>query len=209
LDETIILDEDNSKLSALIKEAEPAIFDKFGFESSEKKYFIAGSARLYLYPGLIEVLNKLDDGFQTEPGDLDIVVPNKNDWGILYENLSKEGEVSDSNKKLLENYIYRPQLFGLTQMDIEAFDTWDPKRAGGDYKDVNVRKDAEILNNATQVNGYYYMSLYDVLDYKSQMSREKEMQIAKLIKKYIDGGYDQETLFKRITNIIKMRYGTN
>lgn len=207
LDETILLDEQNSKLNSLLNEADKVIFEKFDIDPSEKKYFIAGSARLYLYPGLIEVLNNIDKDFQMEIGDLDIVVPNKSDWEVLANNM--KGTDNPKFNELANKGIYRPNMIGLTNMDIEAFTVWDPSKAGGDYKDVNVRDGKTILNNASKVNGYYYMSIYDVIDYKSQMSREKEIQIANIINKYLktSGGDNREELFNRIGKIISARYG--
>jgi hypothetical protein len=205
LNNTLTLEEENSKLNSLLNEADKVIFDKFSIEPSEKKYFIAGSARLYLYPGLIDVLNRVDKGFQTEPGDLDVVVPNTNDWKVLANNM-KDIDNPKFNE-LANKGIYRPNMIGLTNMDIEAFTVWDPSKAGGDYKDVNVRNNKQILNDASLVNGYYFMSLYDVLDYKSQMSREKEIQIANIINKYLkSGSTNKDELFNRIGKIVGMRY---
>ena len=51
LEETILLEEGNNKLASLLSESDKLIFPAFGIDKGEKKYFIAGSARLYLYQG--------------------------------------------------------------------------------------------------------------------------------------------------------------
>ena len=60
LNETVLLEESNAKLSALLKESNGAIFENFNISPDNKKYFVAGSARLYLYPGLVEFINDED-----------------------------------------------------------------------------------------------------------------------------------------------------
>ena len=71
LDESLNLTEEinNSALLNLLQQAEETIFPRFGINSNEpNKYFIAGSARLHLYPQLSTILNDTI-------GDLDIVIP--------------------------------------------------------------------------------------------------------------------------------------
>ena len=64
----------------------------------------------------------------------------------------------------------------LVDTDIEAFTTWDPSRAKG-AKDMSVRDQNQILKDAVNVGGHYYMNIYDVFDYKSKLNRDKEKQI--------------------------------
>ena len=216
--ETVLLEEGNGKLEALIKEADKVIFKNFGIDPSEKKYFIAGSARLYLYPGLVDFINNVSDKAEetngpqppktpTEPGDLDIVIPGKEDWNNLKNNLSGKVDMekfeSNFNKR-----IFRPNELGLTQMDIEAFDEWAPQRAGGEYADTKVDDTRKILNRATEFNGYYFMNMYDIINYKFQMGRAKELKIAQLINDFLKRrkNRSKEDLFNIISRIIRMRY---
>lgn len=152
-------------LTKLIRAADTLIFEKFKIKPSDKVYFIAGSARLYVHQELRDLF-KL-----TQPvGDLDIVIPNKETWvnAGLGEYYEKGG-------------IYRPDANGL---DIEVFDIWDPSKAGGDYANVRVRSTQEIMSDVNAVNGYYFMSLYDVIDYKISLNRDKEKEVVELIGKY-------------------------
>lgn len=216
--ETVLLEEGNGKLGALIKEADKVVFKNFGIDPSEKKYFIAGSARLYLYPGLVDFINDLAEKVEkqygpqppktpSEPGDLDIVIPGKEDWNTLKNNLSGKVDMenfeSNFNKK-----IFRPNELGLTQMDIEAFDEWAPQRAGGQFSNTKVSSTKDILNRATAFNGYYFMNMYDIINYKFQMGRGKDLKIAELIMNYMrrKEGRSKEDLFKIISRIIRMRY---
>ena len=212
LQETMILDEANNKLMRLIKESDNVLFKAFGINPSDKKYFISGSGRLYMYDGLPEFINKISEQFggkemPLEPGDLDVVVPNKENWETLKLNLNNKVDMDKFNSNY-DKGIYRPQELGLTQMDIEAFDEWAPQRAGGDYTDTKVDDTETILNRATELNGYYFMSLYDVISYKYQMGREKEKRIADLINDFLKRreGRSKEQLFNIIARIIKMRY---
>ena len=127
--ETVLLEEGNAKLGALLEESKDVVFENFGIDTGDKKYFIAGSARLYLYPGLVELINELSSEISeekmvkipSEPGDLDIVIPlNPKLWGTLKNNVSDKVD-EDSFNDNLEKGIFRPQELGLTQMDIEVF----------------------------------------------------------------------------------------
>jgi len=214
LGETIILDEGNDKLMGLINEANDTLFKPFGIDPSEKKYFISGSARLYLYDGLPEFINNISKKFggaeiPAEPGDLDVVIPNRKQWVTLKSNLNGKVDSSKLNSQL-NNFIYRPQELGISEKDIEAFDVWDPARAGGDYADTKVDDTDTILNRATEFNGYYFMSLYDVIAYKYQMGREKEKRIADLINDFLKRreGRSKEQLFNVIARVIKMRFAS-
>jgi hypothetical protein len=184
LEEELQIDEAiDSGLSKLLSQANKIVFDKFGIRPSEKKYFIAGSARLYLYPELRDAF-----GLSGGIGDLDIVIPDKNLW-------VKAG----MNKELEAGGIYRPTSDG----SIEAFTEWNPAKAGGQYKDTQVRSTEEILQNATPVGGYYYMSFMDIMDYKTKLGREKEKEVVDLISKYRQGSFkDKREFLKQIINSI-------
>jgi hypothetical protein len=177
LEEDLLIDEGTSGLENLIGKANEIIFKKFRINPSERKYCIVGSARLYLYPELREAF-----GLSGTIGDLDIVIPNKQDWinAGLEEEWNKDG-------------IYRPTDDG----SIEAFNVWAPQRAGGQYADVNVRSTEEIIKAATSINGYYFMAFEDIVDYKTAMSRDKEQDIVNLIKKYQQSGSSDRKGFLR------------
>lgn len=183
LEEELILDEGTSGLENLIAQANELVFKKFQINPKERKYCIVGSARLYLYPSLREAF-----GLTGTIGDLDIVIPNKEDWikAGLEENWNKGG-------------IYRPTKDG----SVEVFNVWDPSRAGGQYADVKVRSTEEVIRDATLINGYYFMSLYDIIDYKMSMNRNKEQDIVKLIKKYQESGVNnRKGLLRKMAQII-------
>ena len=130
LEEDLQLDEAiDPGLSKLLGEANKIVFEKFGIRKSDKVYFIAGSARLYLYP-------ELRDAFKLKGsiGDLDIVIPDKEIW-------KKAG----LEKELQAGGIYRPTSDG----SIEVFTEWNPAKAGGQYADTQVRSTEEILQSAT------------------------------------------------------------
>lgn len=163
-----------AQMSLYLQEANKVIFDKFNIKPNSEKgtYFIAGSARFYLYPELVVEMVKLDPTFPTLMGDLDIVIPNPEIW--------KNAGLG----KFLETGIYRP----LSEKNIEAFTVWDPSKAGGAYANVEVRSQSDIIASSELDFGYWFMGLEDVLDYKGQMGRTKEKPIADLINKHEQGG---------------------
>ena len=214
--ETVLLEEGNAKLDALLEESKDVVFENFGIDTGDKKYFIAGSARLYLYPGLVELINDLSSEISeekmvkipSEPGDLDIVIPlNPKLWGTLKNNVSDKVD-EDSFNDNLKKGIFRPQELGLTQMDIEVFKEWDPSKAGGEYASTEVDPQKKIFSRASKFNGYYFMSMFDVINYKFQLGREKEIRIAKIINNYIDKRENRtkEDLFKILSRVIRMRF---
>lgn len=178
LEEDLQLDEAiDPGLSKLLGEANEIVFEKFKIDPLEKKYFIAGSARLYLYP-------ELRDAFELKEsiGDLDIVIPDKELW-------KKAG----LENELKEGGIYRPTSDG----SIEVFTEWNPAKAGKQYADTKVAPTEEILQSATPVGGYYYMSFIDIMDYKTQLSRKKEKKVVELIEKYREGSIKDKREFLR------------
>ncbi len=220
LNETTLLEEGANSLTELIDGADKYIFPAFEIKASEaNRYFIAGSARLYLYPGLVEFINKITqetggDEISTTPGDLDIIVLDKSGaWETLKNNMQGKNVDMEHFNRDFSQGIYRPggpKGLGFTEMDIEAFDKWLPQKAGGQYQDVNVGNTEEIAARATEFNGYYFMSLYDVINYKFSLGRAKEKKIAELIQSYIDKdtkGRTKEQLFSIIARIIKMNVG--
>lgn len=184
LEENSQLDETTDpELTKLLGGANKLIFEKFGIKPSEKKYFIAGSARLYLYPELRDVFN-----LKGSIGDLDVVIPDRNIW-------KKAG----MEKELQAGGIYRPTSDG----SIEVFTEWDPAKAGGQYADTKVRSTDEILQSASPVGGYNYMSFFDIMDYKTKLGREKEKEVVDLIGKYRQGSFkDKREFLRRIIDTI-------
>ena len=157
----------DSGLTDLLAKSNSIIFDKFQVDPKDKVYSIVGSARLYLYPTLREAF-----GLTGTIGDLDMVFPREQDWfnAGLEDNWKKDG-------------LYRPTDDG----SIEAFNVWDPSRAGGAYADVKVRPTAQVINDSTLINGYYFMSLEDIMDYKTSLNRDKEKDVVELINQYQKG----------------------
>lgn len=180
LEEELQLDENvDAGLASLLKEADKIVFEKFGIDHTKPgTYFIAGSARLYLFPELREIFN-----LKGTLGDLDIIIPDKNLWikAGLKNELSKGG-------------IYRPTSDG----SIEVFTEWNPSKAGGAYADTQVRSTAEIMRSSNSIGGYYYMSLADVIDYKVKLGRDKEQEVVSLVKQYLNGDIKDKKEFLRL-----------
>ncbi len=182
LDESMVSGYDPG-LNQLLDKAQTIIFDKFGIEPKDKQYFIAGSARLFIFPKLKEAF-----GLTGNIGDLDIVIPDKQLW--INAGLENEWNA---------NGIYRPTSDG----SIEAFNIWDPSKAGGSYADVKVRSTQQVLNDCSFINGYWFMSLMDVMDYKTSLNRDKEKQVVELIEKYrLSNTIDKQLFLRNIIRII-------
>lgn len=170
---------EDAGLSSLLGEANQVVFKTFNINPKERVYFIAGSARLYLHP-------ELRDYFGLKPiGDLDIIVPEEQLW-------VNAGLTNAWNN----NGIYRPTN------EIEVFNLWLPAKAGGQYADTQVRDTKTILASATFVNGYYFMPIRDIVDYKLKLSREKEAVVVNLVTKYMKGGQDKMDILKNIISLI-------
>jgi len=153
----------------LLNSAKELVFSKFKIKPEQRVYFIAGSARLYLYPDLIAELNKRDPvNFKPHVGDLDIIIPNH----MLWRNAGLEKELNSGG-------IYRP-----TGDDtIEVFDEWRPDKVKG-FENSDFRTQTEIIKDLQFIDGYWFMNLKDVLDYKNVLSRPKEAELSNLIKHY-------------------------
>ncbi len=177
LSEDLLSEVDTAGIEPLLRRADELIFKKFRILPNNRSYFIAGSARLYLYPKLREAF-----GLEGTIGDLDLVIPNEEIWinAGLQDELNKGG-------------IYRPTQDG----SVEAFTVWDPSKAGGSYADVRVRSTSEILADADEINGYFYMSMADVADYKTKLSREKEQEVVNLINQYKESNTEDKHSFLR------------
>jgi hypothetical protein len=163
----------DSRLAKLLDKAEDTVFKPFGIKPSEPKYFIAGSARLYLYPQLQELI-------RLKPiGDLDMVVPNNVHWDDF-----KKHTTTFPNKWVDEDEIKLRRLTPTEEEDIEVFDKWLPKYDEEAARDFEVRPTEQIMKDAKQINGYYYMSLYDIMDYKLNLKRDKEKALVGILMKY-------------------------
>jgi len=177
-----LIHEADAGLTDLLTKSNEIIFDKFQVDPQDKVYSIVGSSRLYLFPTLREAF-----GLTGTIGDLDMVFPRKEDWikAGLEENWNKGG-------------LYRPTDDG----SIEAFNVWDPSKAGGAYADVKVRPTEQVIKDSTLINGYYFMSLEDIMDYKTSLNRDKEKDVVELIEKYAKSGVKNRKEF--IIRIIKL-----
>jgi hypothetical protein len=182
-EELSLTEASDSGLSDLLTKANELVFSKFKINPNEKAYFIGGSARLYLYPTLRDAF-----GLTHSIGDLDIIIPNKEHW--IQAGLENEYNT---------NGIYRPTEDG----SIEAFTVWAPNRVGGAYANAKVRPTNQILNDATLINGYYYMSLGDIVDYKTALNRDKEQDVIALVSQYQKSNVSNRSEFlRRIVKLI-------
>lgn len=173
----------DENLKRLLSQSQSLIFDKFQINPRDKQYFIGGSARLFLFPKLKEAFNLTGD-----IGDLDIIIPNKQLW--YNAGLEREWNA---------NGIYRPTSDG----SIEVFNIWDPSKAGGAYANVQVRSTNEIMNSSSFINGYWFMSLTDVMDYKTSLNRDKEKEVVELIDKYrVSNEIDKQTFLRKMISVI-------
>jgi hypothetical protein len=196
IENNLQLSEDNSNadLQSLLEKANDIIFPRFGISPSDRyKYFIAGSARLHLYPELSSILND-------KIGDLDIVVPGEEEWKHL-ENYLIDNDIP-YNKEDLKKGIYRPE----EDDRIEAFKKWDPSKTDpSKFKDTDFSSTETILktSNRKPVNGYYFMTLYDIVDYKMKLNRKKEEAVTELLIQYIgaNGEEEKQTIKQKILNL--------
>jgi hypothetical protein len=175
----------SSGLTALLNEAKIKVFDKYKINPETRTYFLAGSARLYLYPKVQEVMN-------VKPiGDLDIVIPS---LPTITKELAKTSTTTDTttNKTSEPIKIIKPGEKVAITNEIEIFDKWDPTKAKPEgAKDFSVRSTNDILKDAKLVNGYYYMSLFDVMDYKLNLNRDKEKNLTIYLSNYLGASDEQ------------------
>tara|TARA_R110000803_G_C11980687_1_gene320714 strand:+ start:814 stop:1497 length:684 start_codon:yes stop_codon:yes gene_type:complete len=182
------------KLQGLLNDADTLVFEKFGLKPSDKVYFIAGSARLHLDPKLKKTFTLKGD-----IGDLDMVIPDKSIWERALEKgtLPKDEVTLDGAK----GYAYRPN----DNKVIEVFSVWNPAFGGDEYADTTVRTSKEIVNDAVEKGGYYFMSIGDVIDYKLKMNREKEKDVVELIDRFRNAPDTEENMehfFRKLVDII-------
>ena len=186
LEETLQLTESegNPALTNLLNKANKILFPRFGINpSDEGKYFIGGSARLHLYPEVAALLND-------RIGDLDIVIPGDKEWDYLVKYL--DHNKIPYNKEEVAQGIYRPEG---KEGPIEAFKKWDPAKVDPEkYEGTGFTSTEDILrtSNRQLVGGYYFMSLFDIIDYKVKLNRDKEVAITRLLGQYIDAGSEEE-----------------
>jgi hypothetical protein len=173
----------DSSLINLLNTANKTVFNKFNISPTDKEYFIAGSARLYLDTELRNAFN-----VNESLGDLDIIIPDKELW--VNAGLEKEYN---------EGGVYK-----VPGTVIEVFTEWKPQIADPEkFKDKNVRSTEEILADANLNKGYYFMPLRDIVDYKTILDREKERQVVKAITSYIDGSSAEKVgILKKLINIL-------
>ena len=176
----------SSRLKMLLKKADKTVFTPFSIKPTEQKYFIAGSARIHLYPELVKMLN-------LRPiGDLDIVVPNNKYWDDLENYIQRYPNSSVGPDEIkLRRYSPTPEE------DIDVFDKWLPKYDEESIGNFEVRDTNAILNDSRNLGGYYYMSFFDIIDYKFALKREKEMPIINLLIKYKKGTQSEKDLIKK------------
>jgi len=180
------------RLKMFLKKADEFVFKPFGIKPTEQAYFIAGSARLYLYPELIKSLN-------LKPiGDLDMVVPDNDHWDDLEEYVKKF-----PNENVPPEEIELRQYSPTPEEDVEVFDKWLPKYDEEATGDFEVRDTNTILKNARNLGGYYYMSFYDIIDYKFALKRDKERPIIDLLVRYKNGSPEErESIKKQVMSIL-------
>lgn len=176
----------SSKLRSFLSQANEYVFKPFGLKPSQQQYFIAGSARLYLYPELVKALQLKDIG------DLDVVVPNNKHWNDL-EQYVKNYPSDYVTPEEIELRRYTPTQDEL----IEVFDKWLPKYDEESTGNFEVRDTNTILKNARNLGGYYYMSFYDIIDYKFALKRSKEKPIIDMLIQYRNGDESTKQTIKK------------
>lgn len=206
--EQVISENGFGGLSELLIESDKIIFDKFKINKTDKVYFITGSASLYLMPDLIKYLNEKEpENFPLNIGDLDIVIYDNRYWSNINDYLSENNINYDKN--LLSNGIYRPYLTEPkeTELNIEAFNVWNPSKAPG-YSNIKVRNQKQIISDLNFKEGYYFMGLKDILDYKLVMNRPKEQALNNLIKQHSKGGYknNRDSFLKKVAEILTSKF---
>jgi len=186
LGEGLEINESDTGLTNYLAQASEVIFNKFGINPKDRVYFIGGSARLYLYPEIRDAFN-----LNAQIGDLDIIIPDKKYW--IQAGLEEQWNTGG---------VYKPTSDG----SIEAFNVWDPSKAGGAYANYKVRSTSDILRDATFINGHYFMSLGDIIDYKMVLNREKEQDVINLIRQYQQqDAFGKGEFLRRIAKLIGLQ----
>jgi hypothetical protein len=176
----------SSELTTLLSEAKIKVFDKYKIDPKTQTYFLAGSARLHLYPKLQEVMN-------VGPiGDLDIVIPKLPEITKKLAQTPTDTNTKTNNSSKPIEPVEPGTKIAVTDK-IEIFDKWDPTKAKPEgAKDFSIRSTDEILKSAKSVKGYWYMSLYDVMDYKLNLNRDKEKNLTIELSNYLNAS-DEKT----------------
>ena len=179
---TDLLTEASSKLQTLLKLADKHVFGPMGIDPKDQVYFIAGSARIFLYPDLLSSVN-----INRQIGDIDIVVPDRKYW----ENAGKEDLYSKG---------WEIEVDG---KELSVFSYWDPRKGADQAVDYQVADTKDILNRADLINGHWFMDFADIIDYKMRLGREKEEQFVKLFMQYKNSSPQQRAvILRQIINTI-------
>lgn len=177
-----LLIEVSSKLQTLLDLADKHVFEPMGIDPNDQAYFIAGSARIFLYPELIKAVN-----IDRDIGDIDIVVPDRKYW----KNAGKE----DLYSKGWE--------FEVDGKELSVFSSWDPRKGADQAADYQVADTRDILNRADQLEGHWFMDFADIIDYKMRLGREKEEQFVKLFMRYKNSSpQERAVILRRIIRLI-------
>jgi len=158
-----LLTEVSSKLQTLLDLADEHVFGPMGIDPKDQVYFIAGSARIFLYPDLLSAVS-----INRQIGDIDIVVPDRKYW----KNAGKE----DLYNKGWE--------FKVDGKELSVFSSWDPRLGADQAMDYQVADTNDILKRADKLEGHWFMDFADIIDYKMRLGREKEEQFVKLFMRY-------------------------
>jgi len=177
-----LLTEVSSKLQTLLDLADKHIFAPMDIDPKEHAYFIAGSARIFLYPELIKAV-KIDRTI----GDIDIVIPDKKYW-------------KNAGKEDLYNKGWEFEVDG---KELSVFSSWDPRLGADQALDYNVASTSDILSRADLIDGHWFMDFADIIDYKMRLGREKEEQFVQLFMRYKNSSpQERSVILRRIIKVI-------
>lgn len=177
-----LLTEVSSKLQTLLDLADKHIFEPMDIDPKEQAYFIAGSARIFLYPELIKAV-KIDRTI----GDIDIVIPDKKYW-------------KNAGKEDLYNKGWEFEVDG---KELSVFSSWDPRLGADQALDYNVASTSDILSRADLIDGHWFMDFADIIDYKMRLGREKEEQFVQLFMRYKNSSpQERSVILRRIIKVI-------
>ena len=64
---------------------------------------------------------------------------------------------------------------------------WDPKKADPKkYASANISSTEEVFSKSSIVDGYNFMSLDHIMEYKTELSRDKEQEVVTLMTQYAE-----------------------
>ncbi len=177
-----LLTEVSSKLQTLLDLADKHVFEPMGIDPKDQAYFIAGSARIFLYPELIKAVN-----IDRTIGDIDIVIPDKKYW-------------KNAGKEDLYNKGWEFEVDG---KELSVFSSWDPRLGADQALDYNVASTSDILSRADLIDGHWFMDFADIIDYKMRLGREKEEQFVQLFMRYKNSSPQKRSvILRRIIKVI-------